>query len=82
MNALGRLEDATVSVELLTTRDAIRAGQLAAKLERLNQERRLLTSQTTRAANEMVERDPSLLNHNALVLTHPNWRGGGWNCGI
>ena len=57
MNALGRLEDATVSVELLTTRDAIRAGQLAAKLERLNQERRLLTSQTTRAANEMIERD-------------------------
>ena len=76
MNALGRLEDATVSVELLTTRDAIRAGQLAAKLERLNQERRLLTSQTTRAANEMVERDPSLLNHNALVLAHPNWHAG------
>ena len=76
MNALGRLEDATVSVELLTTRDAIRAGQLAAKLERLNQERRLLTSQTTRAANEMIERDPSLLNFNALVLAHPNWHAG------
>jgi single-stranded-DNA-specific exonuclease len=76
MNALGRLEDATVSVELLTTRDAIRAGQLAAKLERLNQERRLLTSQTTRAANEMIERDPSLLNYNALVLAHPNWHAG------
>jgi single-stranded-DNA-specific exonuclease len=76
MNALGRLEDATVSVELLTTRDAIRAGQLAAKLERLNQERRLLTSQTTRAANEMVEREPGLLNHNALVLAHPNWHAG------
>lgn len=76
MNALGRLEDATVSVELLTTRDAIRAGQLAAKLERLNQERRLLTSQTTRAANEMIERDPSLLGYNALVLAHPNWHAG------
>lgn len=76
MNALGRLEDATVSVELLTTRDAIRAGQLAAKLERLNQERRLLTSQTTRAASEMIERDPSLLNYNALVLAHPNWHAG------
>jgi single-stranded-DNA-specific exonuclease len=76
MNALGRLEDATVSVELLTTRDAIRAGQLAAKLERLNQERRLLTSQTTRAANEMIERDAGLLSHNALVLAHPNWHAG------
>jgi single-stranded-DNA-specific exonuclease len=76
MNALGRLEDATVSVELLTTQDAIRAGQLAAKLERLNQERRMLTSQTTRAANEMIERDGSLLNYNALVLAHPNWHAG------
>lgn len=76
MNALGRLEDATVSVELLTTRDAIRAGQLAAKLERLNQERRLLTSQTTRAALDMIERDPSLLSYNALVLDHPHWHAG------
>ncbi len=76
MNALGRLEDATVAVELLTTRDAIRAGQLAAKLERLNQDRRLLTSQTTRAANEIIERDPSLLGYNALVLAHPNWHAG------
>ncbi len=48
MNALGRLEDATVAVELLTTRDAIRAGQLAGRMERLNQQRRLLTSQMYR----------------------------------
>lgn len=76
MNALGRLEDATISVELLTTRDAIRAGQLAAKLERLNQQRRLLTSQITAAALEMVHRTPQLLDYNALVLTHPAWHAG------
>ena len=76
MNALGRLEDATIAVELLTTRDALRAGQLAAKLERLNQERRLLTNQTHRAASEMLEREPGLLEHEALVLAHPNWHAG------
>lgn len=76
MNALGRLEDATVAVELLTTRDIIRAGQLAGKMERLNQERRLLTSQITTAAMEMVERDPKLLDYNGLVLAHPNWHAG------
>ena len=76
MNALGRLEDATISVELLTTRDAVRAGQLAAKLERLNQQRRLLTSQITAAALEMVNRTPQLLDYNALVLTHPAWHAG------
>ncbi|MFO7631554.1 MAG: DHHA1 domain-containing protein [Caldilinea sp.] len=76
MNALGRLDDATVAVELLSTRDPIRAGQLANKLERLNQERRLLTSQITKSAEEMLERDQSLLDFNVLVLAHPQWHAG------
>ncbi len=76
MNALGRLEDATVSVELLTTRDPVRAGQLAAKMERLNQQRRLLTSQITAAALDQIERDPSLLDYNGLVLSSPTWHAG------
>ncbi len=76
MNALGRLDDATVSVELLSTRDPIRAGQLANKLERLNQERRVLTSQITKSAEELIERDPSLLDFHALVLAHPQWHAG------
>lgn len=76
MNALGRLEDATLSVELLTTSDALRAAQLAARLERLNQQRRLLTSQTSATALEMLERNPALLDFNAVVLAHPNWHRG------
>lgn len=76
MNALGRLEDATVAVELLTTRDAIRAGQLAGRMERLNQQRRLLTSQTTAVALEMIERNPRLLDLNGLVLAHQAWHAG------
>ena len=76
MNALGRLEDATVAVELLTTQDEQRAEQLAAKMERLNQERRLLTTQTTAAAENMIERDPSLVNYAGLVLAHEAWHPG------
>lgn len=76
MNALGRLDDATVSVELLTTRDPVRAGQLAAAMERLNNERRLLTSQITASALETVERTPSLLDFNGLVLAHSAWHAG------
>lgn len=76
MNALGRLEDATVAVELLTTRDIIRANQLAGRMERLNQERRVLTSQITAAAMDMIDRDPKLLDFNGLVLAHPNWHAG------
>ena len=76
MNALGRLEDATVAVELLTTRDAMRAGQLAHKLDTLNQQRRQLTSQIAAAAMEMIERRPDLLDFNGLVLAHPAWHAG------
>jgi len=76
MNALGRLEDATVAVELLTTRDIILANQLANRMERLNQERRVLTSQITAAAMDMIDRDPKLLDYNGLVLAHPNWHAG------
>lgn len=76
MNALGRLEDATVAVELLSTRDPIRAGQLANQLERLNQERRRLTSQIASSADTLIEHDPSLLEFNALVLAHPAWHAG------
>ena len=76
MNALGRLDDATVAVELLTTDDAIRAGQLAAQMERLNNERRLLTSQIAQTAFDMLERNPALLDFNAIVLANPNWHAG------
>ncbi len=76
MNALGRLDDATVAVELLTTDDAIRAGQLAAQMERLNGERRLLTSQITQTAFDMLEREPVLLDFNAIVLANPHWHAG------
>lgn len=76
MNALGRLEDATVAVELLTTRDALRAGELAAKMERLNGQRRLLTSQIHSVALEILARNPHYLDFNAIVLAHPQWHAG------
>lgn len=76
MNALGRLDDATVAVDLLTTRDPILAGQLAGKMERLNQQRRLLTNQITTVALEMIDQHPELLDFNGLVLNHPSWHAG------
>ncbi len=76
MNALGRLEDATVAVELLTTDDPMRAAQLARTMEDLNGQRRLLTSQTTAAAMEMIDRNPQYLDFNGLVLAHPAWHAG------
>ena len=76
LNAIGRLGDANPVVELLTTNDPVRARVLAAQLEGLNSQRRLLTSQVYRAAEAQLREDPSLLEQPAIVLGHPSWPGG------
>ncbi len=76
LNALGRLGDANPIVELLLTNDPSRANVLAAQIEGLNQQRKLLTSQVTRAAEAQLQADPSLLGYPVLVLANPAWPGG------
>lgn len=76
LNALGRLDDANPIVEFLTTADTGRARVLATHLEGLNARRRLLTAQVLRGAQEQIEKDSSLLEQAALVLSHPEWPGG------
>lgn len=76
LNALGRLSDANPAVELLITDNPARARVLAAQIEGLNAQRRLLTSQVTEAAEAQLRAHPELLNEPAIVLSHPNWPGG------
>ncbi len=76
LNALGRLGDANPAVELLLTDDSARARVLAAQIEGLNAQRRMLTKQVTDAAEAQLKENPELLNQPAIVLSHPNWPGG------
>ncbi len=76
LNALGRLSDANPAVELLITNDPARARVLAAQIEGLNAQRRLLTSQVYEAAEAQLRENPNLLHEPAIVLSHPNWPGG------
>ncbi|HMD81743.1 MAG TPA: single-stranded-DNA-specific exonuclease RecJ, partial [Anaerolineales bacterium] len=76
LNALGRLSDANPAVELLITSDPARARVLATKIEGLNAQRRLLTSQVYEAAESKLHEHPDLLTEPAIVLSHPNWPGG------
>jgi single-stranded-DNA-specific exonuclease len=76
LNALGRLSDANPAVELLITNNPARARVLAAQIEGLNAQRRLLTSQVTEAAEAQLREHPELLTEPAIVLSHPNWPGG------
>ncbi len=76
LNALGRMANALVAVEFLTTSDMARARIIASQLEGLNAQRRLACDQVTKAAEALIARDPSLLDDPVLVLSHPAWPAG------
>jgi single-stranded-DNA-specific exonuclease len=76
LNALGRLADASSSVEFLTTDDLSRARILASEMEGLNAQRKLLCDQIAQAAEAQIERDRSLLEYGALVLSDAHWEPG------
>ncbi len=76
LNALGRLGDAALAVELLTTHDEAQALQIAAHLELLNNQRKQVEDQIYAAAQEQVEKDSALLDFEALVLGGVHWHPG------
>ncbi len=76
LNALGRLSDANLAVELLLTKEPARAHVLAAQVEGLNAQRQLLTRQVWEAAEALLQKEADLLNEPVLVLAHPHWPGG------
>jgi single-stranded-DNA-specific exonuclease len=76
LNAIGRLSDASLAVELLMTEDASKARLLALQVEGLNNERKFLTNQVFRAAIAQLETQPELLHEPVIVLSHPAWPAG------
>ncbi len=76
LNAAGRLGDASLAVELLTTHNRSRARILAQQFEGYNSERRVQTSRIEAAADKLIDSDPSLLESAALVLHDPDWHPG------
>jgi single-stranded-DNA-specific exonuclease len=76
LNALGRLGDANPAVELLLSQDAERVRVIAAQIEGLNAQRRLLTSQVYQAAESQLQQDPHLLDAPVIILSSPSWPGG------
>ncbi len=76
LNALGRLGDANLAVELLSTEEASQARLLALQLEGMNNERKLITEQVFRAALAQLEEQPELLRDPVIVLSHHSWPAG------
>src|SRR5207244_2667136 len=75
LNAGGRLADARVAVELLTTESVERAGVLAAELEMHNAERRALEDAMVAEAVSAIEarRDP---HARTIVVAREGWHPG------
>lgn len=76
INAAGRMDVASDVVELFTTRDAPRAAELAAKLERLNRERRDTEAFVLRTIEERLATDDSLAAERLLVVDGEGWHRG------
>lgn len=76
LNALGRLADASMGVELFLTQDQVRARTIAAEMEALNVRRQFLSRQVTAAAREQMERDPASASRPVWVLANSNWPPG------
>jgi single-stranded-DNA-specific exonuclease len=76
INAAGRMDVASDIVELFTTRDAARAAELAAKLERLNRERRETEVSALTAIEKRLADDSELAAERLLVIDGEGWHRG------
>jgi single-stranded-DNA-specific exonuclease len=76
INAAGRMDVASEVVELFTTRDAARAAELAAKLERLNRERRETEASALAAIEARLATDAELAADRLLLIDGDGWHRG------
>ncbi len=76
INAAGRLGQARLAVEMLTTDNVERAITLAAYVDELNKNRKTVERRILKEAKEQVEANPDWLDAATLVLAHHDWHPG------
>ena len=76
INAVGRLGQARLAVELLTTDNAERAVTLAQYLEELNKERQSVERKMFKQAREQLDGHPEWQTQKACVLASAEWHPG------
>jgi len=76
LNAAGRLGDASIGVELLTTDDTALAGRIAQQLDGENRKRRELERQVLEDAERMLAEQIDLVNTRSIVLWSSGWHPG------
>jgi single-stranded-DNA-specific exonuclease len=76
INAAGRMDVASDVVELFSTRDTKRAAELAAKLERLNRERRDVEAAALTTIEARLAADSEISADRLLVIDGDGWHRG------
>ncbi|MDB4614486.1 single-stranded-DNA-specific exonuclease RecJ [bacterium] len=76
INATGRLGQARLAVELLTTKDRERIAELAEHLDVLNKQRQAVERRILKQAKDMVEANEDWADDPVLVLAHKDWHPG------
>lgn len=75
LNAIGRMDDANLALELLLTKDSGEASQLAKRLDDTNRQRQDEQARILEQALEQVA-DHDLADTRVLVLSSPGWHPG------
>jgi single-stranded-DNA-specific exonuclease len=76
INAAGRMDVARDVIELFSTKDHARAGELAAKLDRLNSDRQEEERRILRAVEERFASEPALSEAYCIVIDGEGWHRG------
>ena len=76
LNAAGRLGQAEIAIELLTTESPQRADTITQFLEELNVQRQSLERSMVRSANKKIKEHADLDVASALVLSDHDWHPG------
>ena len=76
INAAGRMDVASEVIELFSTRSPVVAAELAAKLERLNRERREAEAAALTAIETLLATDPEFAADRLLVIEGEGWHRG------
>ncbi|WP_312473990.1 single-stranded-DNA-specific exonuclease RecJ [Neobacillus sp.] len=76
INAVGRLKDADLAVELILTEDPEEALQLAGEMDALNKTRQAIVNSITNEAIEEVEKNYPIATNKVLVIGKEGWNAG------
>ena len=76
LNAAGRLEHASIAVDLLTTQEMSTARKISRRLKDLNEKRQTTEKDTYQQIMDHFDSNPHLLQRQSVVLSDDRWHEG------